>query len=170
MAPVGSAAAADIATLNQNSRITLDDGEAETEGDYDTYNPATTPYLSSVDGTLRSGDMITGLAGVVHYTYDEYEIHPVNVVDPAAPAALTEFVRSNVRPDLPDVGGTFKVASFNVLNYFTTLGDRGADTAAEFTRQADKIVEAIIAVDADVVGLMEIENNGATAVADLVSS
>ena len=36
---------------------------------------------------------------------------------------------------------------------------RGADTAEEFTRQRDKIIAAISAIDADVVGLMEIENN-----------
>ena len=91
-------------------------------------------------------------------------VQPVNVIDPAAPAALLTFVRANARPDLPEVGGTFEVASFNVLNYFTTYGDRGADNEAEFLRQAAKIVEAIIAVDADVVGLMEIENDG-TAIA-----
>ncbi len=30
-----------------------------------------------------------------------------------------------------DTGGSLKVASFNVLNYFTTLGSRGADTPDE---------------------------------------
>ena len=51
------------------------------------------------------------------------------------------------------------MASFNVLNYFTTLGSRGADTAEEFTRQRTKIIAALAALDADVVGLIEIENN-----------
>ena len=81
------------------------------------------------------------------------------------------------------MGGTLKVATFNVLNYFTTLDGsgpicgplsdqdcRGADNAGEFTRQRDKIITAITAIDADVVGLMEIENDaGDVAVADLVS-
>ena len=47
---------------------------------------------------------------------------------------------------------------------------RGADSSAEFTRQKAKIVGAIKALNADVVGLMEIENNGNTAVLDLVSA
>ena len=52
------------------------------------------------------------------------------------------------------------VASMNVLNYFTTLGSRGADTALEFERQQAKIVAAIDGLDADVVGLIELQNNG----------
>ncbi|MBN1965422.1 MAG: ExeM/NucH family extracellular endonuclease, partial [Anaerolineae bacterium] len=70
------------------------------------------------------------------------------------------------------------VASFNVLNYFNGDGagggfptSRGATNPAEFTRQREKIIAAIVALDADVVGLMEIENDGdgpESAVADLV--
>ena len=56
-----------------------------------------------------------------------------------------------------------------VLNYFTTLNSRGANTAEELVRQQAKIVAAISALDADIVGLMEIENNG-TAVATLVDA
>ena len=66
------------------------------------------------------------------------------------------------------MGGNLKVASFNVLNYFTTLNSRGANTAEEFTRQRDKIIAALAAINADIVGLIEIENNTA-AIADLVS-
>ena len=81
------------------------------------------------------------------------------------------------------------MASFNVLNYFTTLGDanndnigdggctsfndrngdgitvnggcnqRGAWDPPDLDRQQAKIVAAINALDADVVGLMEIENS-----------
>jgi uncharacterized protein len=87
--------------------------------------------------------------------------------------------------------GNVKVASANVLNFFTTFtngGDawggtgkgctvgsttrasncRGADNMAEFVRQRDKIVASLSAIDADVVGLMEIQNNGDTAVDYLV--
>jgi len=66
------------------------------------------------------------------------------------------------------LGGTLKVASFNVLNYFTTFGSRGANDAVEFDRQRTKIIAAIAAINADVVGLLEIENNTA-AIADLVA-
>ncbi|HEX6291459.1 MAG TPA: ExeM/NucH family extracellular endonuclease, partial [Herpetosiphonaceae bacterium] len=94
------------------------------------------------------------------------------------------FTRGNERTAAPEsVGGDLKVASFNVLNYFTTIDQsgaqcfpsntrsdcRGADSATEFQRQRAKIIAALAAIDADVVGLIEIENNGATAINDLVS-
>ena len=49
---------------------------------------------------------------------------------------------------------------------------RGANTAEEFQRQKAKIVAAILASKADIVGLMEIENDGYgefSAIADLVN-
>jgi predicted extracellular nuclease len=86
------------------------------------------------------------------------------------------------------VEGDLKVASFNVLNYFTTIDTgalicgplggmecRGADTADELTRQRNKILSAMVKIDADVFGLMEIENDRLDAptpdyaVADLVA-
>ena len=57
----------------------------------------------------------------------------------------------------------------NVLNFFTSpFGgaenpletNRGADDEDDFMVQRSKIVAAIVALDADVIGLMEIENNG----------
>jgi predicted extracellular nuclease len=165
----GSEAAADIRALNLASRVILDDGEDENENQSPprtTWNPSVTPYLGA-DRTLRSGDVVENLAGVVHYSYGEYEVHPVNVTDPTDPTGAVEFDRVKPRTAVPDVGGTLKVASFNVLNYFTTFGSRGADNADEFARQSEKIVAALIEIDADIVGLMEIENNG-TAIADLV--
>ena len=93
---------------------------------------------------------------------------------------------TNPRTAAPEsVGGDVRVASFNVLNYFTTLGtdnpgctaytdrfgdgvtvrdgcdQRGAWDAADLERQQDKLVAAITTLDADVVGLMEIENSAA---------
>ncbi|HEU4513709.1 MAG TPA: ExeM/NucH family extracellular endonuclease, partial [Nocardioidaceae bacterium] len=66
--------------------------------------------------------------------------------------------------------GDLQVASFNVLNYFTTIDvpgaetdaghdPRGADSQEEFERQQAKIVSAILELDAEIVGLMEIEND-----------
>ena len=77
-----------------------------------------------------------------------------------------------------------EVAEFQCVNYFTTIDTgaficgpsqdmecRGADTPEELVRQRNKIVAAISAINADVVGLMEIENNiNDDAVIDLVAS
>lgn len=173
--PAGSAEALAMADDNARRRILLDDGSS-------LQNPSVIPYLGA-DNTVRAGDTIDGLTGVIDYglaTSDstggsDFRIHPT-----VAPA----INRANARSGAPEaVGGNVRVASFNVLNYFTTIDQagascapsgtrsdcRGADSAAEFTRQKAKIVSAIVALNADVVGLMEIENNGNTAVLDLVA-
>lgn len=101
-----------------------------------------------------------------------------------APAAAVgpSFTQSNPRnpsPELEDSGNLI-VASFNVLNYFNGDGmgggfptARGADDAEELSRQTAKLVSAITALNADIVGVMEIENDGygdSSAIAQLADS
>ena len=76
-----------------------------------------------------------------------------------------ELVRTNARTAYPLIGltGDVKVASFNVLNYFDGPDfptSRGATNEFELVRQEAKIVAALAAMDADVVGLVEVENDG----------
>ena len=91
------------------------------------------------------------------------------------------------RPAAPSVSGDTKVATFNVLNYFSDLGEnepgckgyedrdhkyvtdkncklRGAWSSQAFANQQTKIVQAINTIDADVVALEEIENPVASGV------
>ncbi|MBG1267000.1 ExeM/NucH family extracellular endonuclease [Nostoc sp. WHI] len=152
-------------TAQQNAndlrQILLDDGS-------NTQNPVTVPFLN--DGTLRAGSTVASLTGVLGFGFGSYRLQPT---------ATPNFIDSNPRTAAPDeVGGNVKVASFNVLNYFNGDGlgggfptSRGADNVAEFERQSAKIVSAISALDADVVGLIEIENDGDganSAIAELV--
>ncbi|MDP5238981.1 ExeM/NucH family extracellular endonuclease [Uliginosibacterium sp. 31-16] len=149
--------AAEALSANALNQIRLDDGSSS-------QNPNPVPYLSAADssGTRRVGDTVTGVRGPLIWSANAWRVHP-----DASPV----FTAANPRPAAPAaVGGTLKVASLNVLNYFTTLGSRGANTAAEFTRQQAKLVEAIAGLDADVLGLMEIENNGTAALASLVTA
>jgi len=152
--------------LNNRSRILLDDGS-------NLQNPVPLPPYFAADNTLRAGDTTSGLTGVLNYDYSKYRIQPTEPV---------EFTRVNAREENPkDMGDWIKVSSFNVLNYFTTIdtgdwicgpsGDmecRGADSEEEFIRQRDKIITATLRIDADVFGLMEIENNAITSTQDLV--
>ncbi|MBD2042169.1 ExeM/NucH family extracellular endonuclease [Microcoleus sp. FACHB-672] len=149
-------------TANNLRQILLDDGS-------NVQNPSTIPFLNS-NNTLRSGDTTTNLTGVVGYGFNSYRIQPT--VTPT-------FAATNPRTAAPEeVGGNVKVASFNVLNYFNGDGmgggfptSRGASSAVEFERQRSKIFAALSAMDADVVGLIEIENDGDganSAIADLV--
>ncbi|MFO7662902.1 MAG: ExeM/NucH family extracellular endonuclease [Chloroflexota bacterium] len=155
-----------LQAANDLARILLDDGRRS-------QNPNPPPYFAT-DGTLRAGDTLTGLSGALDYNFGAYRIQPTEDIS---------FSRVNDRPPAPDaVGGRLSVASFNVLNYFTTLDDgsdscgpsgdmecRGADTLEEFQRQRAKIIAALEQIDADVVGLIEIENNATAAIDDLVA-
>ncbi|MGP6087884.1 ExeM/NucH family extracellular endonuclease [Antarctobacter jejuensis] len=121
------------------------------------------------EDALSAGDTAVDLTGVLRYSRGSGgsgdEIYRLNLTQDAG------FVDSAPRDTVaPDVGGSLTVASFNVLNFFTSLGDegltagpsgldvRGADDAEEYARQLDKLVSAITAMDADVIGLTELEN------------
>ena len=185
--PVGSTAAAEQAQLNIDSRVILEDGEDENEtfpSGIPTWNPEPTPFLGGAESTLRSGDVVNNLTGVVNYAFGEYEVVPVNVADPTDPDGAVSITRTPRPVGVPAVGGDLVVVGFNVLNYFVTFdegsnqcgppgfeqGCRGADNQAEFDLQSTKIATAIAAIDADIVGLIELENSANDeAVADLVA-
>ncbi|MEM8619269.1 MAG: ExeM/NucH family extracellular endonuclease [Actinomycetota bacterium] len=157
----GSTAAQDRADYNARSRITLDDGRTTWNPD-PAIHPDGTPF--TVSNRFRGGDTVTDATGVLSYSFGLYRIQPTQG------ATHSE---ANPRPaGPPDVGGSLTVASFNVLNYFTTIDDgsaicgpgsdlecRGADSMEEFIRQQTKIVDALADLDADIIGLIELENN-----------
>ncbi|MGN6575094.1 MAG: ExeM/NucH family extracellular endonuclease [Nocardioides sp.] len=182
----GSQEAKDLQDLNDRNRIIVDDASQRQNPD---------PIVWARDGkeltaqnTLRGGDTVEDVVGVMTYTWggnsaspDAWRVRPEGALGGAA-----DFQAVNERTTSPEkVGGTMKVASFNVLNYFDdfsrcrggvgpdaeSVDCRGADNQAELDRQAAKTVAAIKALDADVVGLLEIENDGYgpdSALADLV--
>ncbi|MBH9319013.1 SpnA family nuclease [Pseudomonas aeruginosa] len=151
---------------NDLARILLADGRSGQNPDPIRY-PA--PELSAYN-SLRVGDRTSAIDGVLDYSAGSYRIQPLQT---------PTFEAANPRPAQPAVEGRLRVASFNVLNYFNGDGkgggfptSRGANTAEEFQRQKAKIVAAILASKADIVGLMEIENDGYgefSAIADLVN-
>ena len=113
----------------------------------------------SLTNKMRGGDTIENLTGVMHWSWagasgtDAWRIRPVQGME-------YTFTNVNVAPTTPqDMGGSLKVASFNVLNYFTTLNVRGANSIMEIDRQRSKIVAALLGLNADILGLIEIENS-----------
>lgn len=165
IAPPGEAAAA-IKEQNQKRRILLDDGSAR-------QNPANIPYPApqlTADNSVRAGDTVTNLRGVLHYAFNEFRLQPTvpPIFIPVNPRVLHD---QNTERQL-------RIGSFNVLNYFNGDGlgggfptSRGASTQTEFARQRDKILAALAALNADVLGLIEIENDGyddASAIQDLI--
>ncbi len=191
MVPPGAPAIAQQAA-NDLNRIILDDASQAQNPDPIVFARGGQPLSAS--NTLRGGDTATGIVGVLNYTWagnnaspNAYRVRPGNALGGAA-----FFEPTNPRPvAVPEVGGTVRVASANVLNYFNTfdglpdtvdnctfgLGGesadcRGADTPAEFDRQWPKTVAALLATGADVLGLIEVENDGYgadSAIQDLVN-
>ncbi|WP_425072298.1 ExeM/NucH family extracellular endonuclease [Sagittula sp. S175] len=180
--------AAEIAAHNEgnaNASLLLDDLNGAQNPDSFAYLPGGAGdngngYLDSGDDfgdagtTVRLGTEIAQpVEGVLTYAFSEWTLQVTDTL---------VFNDTNPRETTPaDVGGTLQVASYNVLNFFTTLdegsnatgpnGDldpRGADNAGEFARQSAKIVEGIIGTGAEVLALQEIENNGTTAIGTLV--
>ncbi|GAB2696828.1 ExeM/NucH family extracellular endonuclease [Thalassiella azotivora] len=168
------APAQELAEEQARRIITLDD-------DNSSQNPAVIPHPGNgepfgPDNSFRGGDTVTGVQGVIDHTFGLYRIQPTEYGDYAA---------VNERPtSAPEVGGSVTVASANVLNYFLTIDDgrndvcganqdqecRGADSAAELERQRAKTIAQLAELDADVVGLMEMENTpGVEPAADLVA-
>ena len=165
----GTAEAVALASQNSRSKIVLDDlvnGK----------NPANIIYPApglNMNNPVRVGDAVNAnLSGILDYSFSAWRL---------LPAGTVQFTANNLREEQPVMRnlGNLKVTSANVLNYFNGDGQgggfptsRGASTAVEFERQADKIVAALSAINADVVGLMEIENDGygsTSAIVDLVS-
>ena len=146
---------------NQDSVIVIDD----TSEQQDIFPPTLLPSLGTALPTVRLGGRVPMVSGTVS-------------IDRGKPILkVSEPLRFEPapRPPRPDLGDAdWTIASFNVLNFFTTIDDgnngaRGADTPAELVRQRDKIVAAILALDADVVGLMELQND-AQSERDLIRS
>lgn len=155
--------------------VVLDDGRREAN---------TTPIQHLTAGasagySIRTGDEITDLTGTLRYSRgsgssgtETYRLMPTE--DP-------RFVSSNPRPTAPKLSGALRVASYNTLNFFSSIdagqsncgpagnsGCRGADSSSELERQLTKLVTAIDLMDADIVGLIEIENNGGAALQVIV--
>ena len=155
--------------------IHLDDGQRA-----ENVWPVRLLSASAIPGyTLRAGDTITELVGVLRYSRgsggsgtEGWRLMPT--VDPL-------FVEDNARPGAPAVNGSLKVAGINVLNFFTTIdtgqdicgpagneGCRGADSQQEYDRQLAKTVTTLEQIDADIVGLTELENNASASLQALV--
>lgn len=155
-------------------RIVLDDGSDDSYVDPIAHGRDGNPL--SAANTLRGGDTVTNLSGIVDDRFGNADIGAYRI----QPTGPVDFDATNARAAAPEVGGSLRVASFNVLNYFNGDGlgggfptPRGADSLTEFGRQQAKIISALVGLNADVVGLVEIENDGygpASAIASLVNA
>jgi len=138
------------------SLLTIEDDNSNSYPDDISYFP-TFSYANAI----RVGDTVTA-AGPLNYSFGTYRINPTDVISVTSGREANPVVTE----------GNLSIATFNVLNYFngevTDSGEvtfdydanRGAEDETEFALQEGRIVEAIVGLNADVVGLMEIENDG----------
>ncbi|HEX5838815.1 MAG TPA: ExeM/NucH family extracellular endonuclease [Anaerolineales bacterium] len=179
-------AAANARTLaNTLRRITLDDATSA-QNPVVLRHPNGNPF--GLENRFRGGDTVQNAVGVLGFDFSLYRIFPTGPAD---------YTASNPRPASPeDVGGSVKVAAMNTLNYFLTLDPlddpttpdnpadnicgptannhdcRGADLSQpdEFSRQRVKLLAALAGLNADVIGLNELENTlGVEPLADIVA-
>ena len=174
-----------LQAANDLNRILVDDAANDQNPDPIAFGRGGEPL--SAANTLRAGDTVTGLVGVLTYTWagheasgNAYRLRPIGALGGGPP----DFTPANPRPHAaPDVGGSLRVGVLNVLNYFDdvyrcrggvtgrSLDCRGADSRQEFARQWPKTVAAVLGMDVDVLALVEIQNDGYgedAALADLV--
>jgi predicted extracellular nuclease len=172
--------AANARTLaNSLGRITLDDAQSA-------QNPPVLRHPNgdafSLANRFRGGDTVQNAVGILGFDFSLYRIYPTGPAD---------YTSVNPRPAAPEaVGGRVRVAAMNTLNFFVTLdtttSDSGpgpcganqnldcrgadADQPSEFTRQRDKLLAALSGLDADIIGLNELENTpGAEPLDSIVS-
>lgn len=129
-----------------------------------------------IGNTLRAGDTATGVSGILDDRFDSYRIQPTERI---------MFEEVNPRPTEPDeIGGSLRVGVYNIENYFNGVPDangvpifnrnnsRGAQSQEQFENQNAKLVPSIIGLDADILALVELENDYGdgerSAIADLV--
>jgi len=165
---VGPASPANMRTAaNALRRITLDDANSA-------QNPGTLRHPNgnpfSLSNRFRGGDTVANTVGVLGFDFSLYRIFPTGPAD---------YTAANPRPASPDpVGGSLRVAAMNTLNFFLTadyptgnpldnkcgpfqnVECRGHDfdQPTEFTRQRDKLLAALSGLNADIIGLNELEN------------
>lgn len=156
------AAAVAVEASNALDRLHFDDGRGSSYGMPWVYGQDNATEIAALN-PVRNGQTISNATGVMAESFGLYRVHPLSrTISPAG----------NPRPVAPGLtGGTLRVAGFNVLNFFTNLDGSGsicgpsgtsacwgADSPEELERQLAKLVSAISTIDADIVGLIELEN------------
>jgi len=161
---------------NNLNRLIIDDALQNQNPDPIIFGRGGQPLSAS--NTLRGGDTVTNPIGVMTYTWagnaasgNAYRLRPINALGGTA-----VFDEANPRPDAPPTvvtaGTGIKVASANLLNFFNTFTGcrfgtiggpadcRGASDNTEYQRQLPKEVASLRFMGADVIGYMEMENDG----------
>ena len=133
------------------------------EDDNNSHFPSSLSYYPefSYAKAIRIGDHVSA-TGPLNQGVGVYRVNPVSAIEVDSSRMSKPTVEQ----------GNLTIATFNVLNYFngkitsdgsTTFdykANRGAKSAEAFAIQQARIVDALNAINTDVIGLMEVENDG----------
>ena len=160
------AAARDLAQRQALNRVTLDDGRSLRDP-----RPLPWPAPLLANGlSVRTGDRIDNLVGVLDYRFGQWRLQPTT-----APNAA----HRKPRPEAPakPADASLRVVTLNLGNFFNGDGagkgfdgGRGARTQAQFNAQTQRLVAALTALEPDILAAVEMENDGygsTSAIADL---
>lgn len=173
----------DMEAANAAKYVILDDGSTR---DFSRDGASTKlPYImqnGSEVKTIRTTNQVEFAdSGVIlGYGHNQWRFQPTAMITGDSAAADLPITWDPARPEAPQVDGDYTVAAFNVLNFFINLGEdngakaykdrfgngvgsdsgtfRGAWSESAFNDQKGKILTALEGLDADVIGLSEIEN------------
>ena len=152
----GSSAYQAMVSENSLQPLYMDDARAS--------NYVSPIVLADANGTRRTGERVTNFQAIVDYSSGKFVIYPVQFPVP---------FYGNPRKATPDEAGNYnlKVCAFNLEYYLTqSFGTGyGPNDQVEANKQHTKIVEALKAIDADIYGLIEIEQ-GQAALAKLANA
>lgn len=118
-------------------------------------------HFKAEDGTQRSGQYTTTVEGVFHNNSWGMSL---------VPSSQAVF-QGNERPTTPawDDKANLKVCTFNVELYMTSNFDSyGPANSTEAERQHQRVAKALLAIDADIYGLCEVQT-GQGALQDIVT-
>lgn len=119
----------------------------------DAYTSYTYPVVfADENGTRRTGERVDKLQAVVDYVNSKYVIYPARF-----PVVFYGNPRKTTHDDIGNYN--LKVCGFNLEYYLTTPNSSGMGPSnqTEMDRQHTKIVDALLTIDADIYGLIEIE-------------
>ena len=173
----------DMEASNAAKYVILDDGSTR---DFTRDGAsAKLPYImhnGSEIKTIRTTNQVEFAdSGVIlGYGHEQWRFQPTTMITGDSATADLPITWDPARPEAPQVAGDYTVAAFNVLNFFINLGEdngaksyndrfgngvgsdsptfRGAWSESAFNDQKGKILTALEGLDADVIGLSEIEN------------
>lgn len=150
----------------RRDRVMLDDNRARRA-------PRPVPWPPdglSASTTVRAGDQVDQLTGILDFRFDAWRVQPAN---------NPRFLATNPRKPAPPrpEGKVIRVMAQNLGNYFNGNGQgagfptpRGAETIAGFRQQRRRLIQTLTEPDPDILAVTELENDGydpASAIAGL---